>query len=277
MIIHLYLTFEEVGVRSVTNSQEESVNSNIKVLLVLLALETNKMSPFNTVLTKETNRIGIVEYLNVVLLCHTLTHDFCSTEVWLAHNHIHLLCQAREVHRLFAGCVTTTNDCYNTLAIEESVASSTCTDTLTTVFLLIRQTQVLCTGTCRDDYSLCFNLVATLVFEVERTTTKVGFDDRTITKVGTIDLSLLSHLRHKLVCIDSFMEAWEVFYYRCCGQLTTRLKTRIEHWLQISTSGVDCCGVSCRATTYYQGFYFLHFNILYDALCVVINGKEGLD
>ena len=60
MIVHLKLPFEEVSVRSMTDSKEETVDCNVELLFVRFALETYEMCSLNTVITEESNGIGVI-------------------------------------------------------------------------------------------------------------------------------------------------------------------------------------------------------------------------
>ena len=210
-----------------TDSKEESIDSNIIFLFVLFAFEAYKMRPFNTVLTIESKGISIVEDLNIVLFCNALTHDLRCTKVRFANDHIDLLCQTRQIHCLFTSCITTANYGYYTLTIEESVACGTCTYTLTTVLFFIRKTKILRTGTCCNDQSVGFYHVTTLILNMKRTLAKVGFNDRSVSNISPVSLRLLAHFHHQLVCVNAFMEPREVLNDSCCSQLTAWLHSRI--------------------------------------------------
>ena len=85
----------------------------------------------------------------------------------------------------FAGSIATTNNGYCALAVEETVAGSAGTDTLTAVFLLVGQTKILGACTRCNNERVCFDDVATLVFDDERTFLKVCPHDGTIADIGS--------------------------------------------------------------------------------------------
>ena len=90
------------------------------------------------------------------------------------------LAKPDQIHCLFTGSIASTNYCYGALTIEESVAGSTCTDTLTTVFLLAGRPRYLALAPVAMMRVSASIWLPPLIFNVERTTTKVCFYDRTI-------------------------------------------------------------------------------------------------
>ena len=129
---------------------------------------------------------------------------------------------------------------------------------MATVFFFISQTEVFRTGTSSDDDGLGLNLVASFVFEVERTAAEVSLHDGTVTEICTVKCSLLAHFVHQLVGINSFVEAREILDEGCSSQLSTRLQSGVEHRSEVGASGIDGCGIACRAAADYQSLGFLH-------------------
>lgn len=76
LLVEIYLSLEEVGVRLMSDSQEESVDADVKLLFVGFALVAHEMSTFYTVLAEEPQRIGFEQNLDVLLVLYTLLHDF---------------------------------------------------------------------------------------------------------------------------------------------------------------------------------------------------------
>ena len=76
LLVEIYLPLEEVGVRLMSDSQEESVDADVKLLFVGFALVAHEMSTFYTVLAEEPQRIGFEQNLDVLLVLYTLLHDF---------------------------------------------------------------------------------------------------------------------------------------------------------------------------------------------------------
>ena len=76
LFIQIDDTLEKIGVRLMTDSQEETINCDIKLLLVSLSHVANQMSTLHTIITKESEGIGLEKNLDVFLVLYTLLHDF---------------------------------------------------------------------------------------------------------------------------------------------------------------------------------------------------------
>ena len=126
-----------------TDGEEEAVNRNIIMTLVGFAFALYQMDTLYPVLTIETDGIMLKEDLDVLGVHHPFLHHLRGSEEGLTYNQIHLLTQTRQVECILAGRITTAHHGSHLLTIEEAVASGTGRDTLTTVFLLIGQAQVL--------------------------------------------------------------------------------------------------------------------------------------
>ena len=126
-----------------TDGEEEAVNRNIIMTLVGFAFALHQMNTLYPVLTIETDGIMLEENLDVLRIHHPFLHHLRGTEEGFTNNQIHFLTQTRQVERILAGRIATTHHGCHLLTIEEAVASGTGRDTLTTVFLLIGQAQVL--------------------------------------------------------------------------------------------------------------------------------------
>ena len=92
--IKVNLSLEDISIRLMTDSKEESVNSNIILLFISLTLAIYKMHTFYAILSIKPNGIMLKENLDILCILDTLLHNLRCTEIVLADNKIYLLAKS---------------------------------------------------------------------------------------------------------------------------------------------------------------------------------------
>ena len=141
--IQVQIIGKQLGVRLVTDSQEESVNCYMPLLLIRQTFLEDQIRSLHLRFTGQSQRVVLEQDLNLRVVEHTLLHDFRRTQIGLANNHIHLLAQVSQIGRLFARCITAAYHGYSLAAIEEPVTRGASTHTTTAVLFLAGNTQPL--------------------------------------------------------------------------------------------------------------------------------------
>ena len=77
--IRIQIRLEDIRIRLMTNSQEESINSQIITFFIRFTHTFHQMNTFYTVLSKQTYGIMFKQYIDIFMLHHTLLHDLRST------------------------------------------------------------------------------------------------------------------------------------------------------------------------------------------------------
>ena len=159
----------------------------------------------------------------ILMLHHTLLHDFGSTQERLPHNQINLLSQSGQVNSLFTSRITAADHCYHLLAIEETITSSASTDAHTGIFLFIIQSQIFGCSARSNYQRISFNhlLFVNRYFVWSRTQVRSGCNTKT--QVCTETLCLFAQIIHQLLATDTFRITGKVLHICSCCQLTTRL------------------------------------------------------
>src|SRR5574344_1892734 len=76
--VSINVSFENIGVRFMTNSQEEPVDRKIIMLLVRLADTLHQMDSFYTVFSIKTGGIVFIENFYLRIIFNTFLHDFAG-------------------------------------------------------------------------------------------------------------------------------------------------------------------------------------------------------
>ena len=83
--------FEYLGIRSMTDSQEETVNCYIHLFFVRFTHPFYQMCTFDTVFTEKTDRVMLEQDRDIRSVQDTFLHDFGCTQIRFADNQIHLI------------------------------------------------------------------------------------------------------------------------------------------------------------------------------------------
>ena len=179
------------------------------------------------------------------MIQYTFLHDFRSTKERLAYHKVYLAGQSCQVYSFFAGSIATAHYSYGFLAVEESVASSTGTDTHTRVFLFVFQSQIFSSSTGRDNNRISSDFLFVVYHKCIRSLAQISFSYNTVTNVGTETFSLPFQVVHQHRTGYTIRIAGKVFYFGSNGKLTTRLYTFIKYGRKIGTASIDSGRVSC--------------------------------
>ena len=147
---------EEAGIRMMTDSEEETVDSDVFDSLVGLTLTIDEVGALHLSFSGQLECVVLKEHLNLGIIEYTLLHDLGRAQVGLAHDHIYFLAQACEVVRFLTRRVAATYDRYRFLAVEESVTGRTRTHAAATVRTLGLDAEVLGTRAGSDDNRIGF-------------------------------------------------------------------------------------------------------------------------
>ena len=74
-LVQLQPLLENLGVRLMSDSQEETVDGQVVALFVCLAFSLDEVSTFDTVFSIESQRVVFIENLNLLIAFNALLHD----------------------------------------------------------------------------------------------------------------------------------------------------------------------------------------------------------
>ena len=151
-----------------------------------------------------------------------------------------------EIVSLLAGSVAASYDSHCLLAIEESVACGTCAHAQSVVFFLVVKTEIFRACSGGDNHRVCLNLVTAVGCKQVRSFGEVCLDDYSVAHVRVETLSLTAQVLHHLVAVDALRITGKVVDHGGLRELSSALQTAVHRRMQVGTSGVDGCGVSCR-------------------------------
>ena len=180
------------------------------------------------------------------MIQYTFLHDFRSTKERLAYHKVYLAGQSCQVYSFFAGCIATAHYSYGFLAIEESVASSTGTDTHTRIFLFVFQSQIFSSSTGRDNNRISGDFLFIVYYKSIRGLAQIGFSHNAVANIGAETFSLSFQVVHQHRTGYPIRIAGKVFYFGGNSKLTAGLYSFIKHGRKIGTAGIDSGRVSCR-------------------------------
>ena len=139
----------------VTDRQEETIDIYVTHLFIGFTFAIDKVSSLHFAIACELDGIMLKKDFNLWIIEHALLHDFRCAEVGFAYDEVHFLAQSREVVCFFASGVTTTDNSHCFLAIEETIASSACAHSSSTISAFGLQAKVFSTGPRSDNNRVC--------------------------------------------------------------------------------------------------------------------------
>ena len=219
----------------VTDSEEEAIDGQVYALFIGLAEALDEMYAFDAIFTVEAHGIVLVEDGDLLVGCDALTHNVRGAEVVLAHDHIDVRGEARQVECLFAGRVTATDDSDLLIAVEEAVTGSTGRDAHTSVLLFVGQAEVLSGSTRSDDDRIGFDLDTFLEGDDVGSLREVSLRRQTRADLRTEAQSLIAEVLGERWAGDPLGITREVLYIRGLRELSSRLDAFVEEWGEVGT------------------------------------------
>ena len=96
-LVKIDLTTENLSIGTMTDSEEESVDSDIEMLFIIFSEITHDVRTLYAVLTEETFSIAIEKHLDILTLLDTLGHHIGSAEIILADDKIYLAAESGKI------------------------------------------------------------------------------------------------------------------------------------------------------------------------------------
>ena len=241
-----------------TYREEESVNWKVIMTFACFTSFIYEVCTFYPILTIQSFRIGFEQHFYLFVRHHTLLQYLRCSQIGFTNDDIHLRSQRSQIECFTTGGITTTYDCYHFLAIEEPITGSTCTHTLTHIFLLVVQAQELRTCTSSDNHRIGFHFATVFKRKVIRSFAQVALHTDMFTNLHSEVIYLLAHQVHQVLSRQLLRMSWEILNDIGDGQLSTWLDTFIDNRSQIRSACINCCGIAGRTRAYNQTFNVFH-------------------
>ena len=197
--------------------------------------------------------------------CNALLVGFGSAQVVLAHYHIDLACEGAQIQRLFAGGVSSSDNSYRALAVEEAVAGGAGRNAEAAEAVLAFEAEVFgglprhdCPPSCRPFHR--FRLTAPGFARIEGYAPggELAAYDASAHHPGAETLGLGAHSIHKGACVNPFGKAGIILDNMGSGELSARFRAFDNHRIKGSPACVDGCGVAGRTGSYDEALRFFH-------------------
>src|SRR5574343_98135 len=85
---------------------------------------------------------------------------------------------------------------------------------------------------------------------------KIHFGCKSEADISAHATCLSLKLNHHFGSLNTFRISWIIFHFSGYCKLPTGLYPLIKYRIQTGTAGINSCGISCRAGSYDQAFYF---------------------
>ena len=241
----------------VTYCKEESLKCNLPLFAAFVVL--HNYSGNSVGVSKHLLCVGVPKNLYLWVGGYSLPHCNRCPQLVSSYNKIDLAAERCKVGCLFAGCISTADNGYNPLSVEESVAGCAGRDAHTLKLLLAWQTKIFCGGACCYDERLCQILFVAIHHNFEGSLLKIALCNGAVTHVGAKVYCLLPHLTHHLCGIYAIWVSRKILNSCCCSQLSARLHALKKKRGQIGSGSIYGSCVTCRSAAYYETFYSIHF------------------